>query len=109
MSAPDTVAHVFGLPLNIMPLFMGATMIIQMRLTPTPTMDNAQAKILKFMPYMMLVFCYTFSSALSLYWTVSNIYTIGQQLIINRMKDDVVVAVPAEAKVLPGGKKKKKR
>jgi YidC/Oxa1 family membrane protein insertase len=67
--------------------------------------------MLKFMPYMMLVFCYTFSSALSLYWTVSNVYTIGQQLIINRMKDDLVVAPTAAgpAKGLPGGRKKKKR
>jgi ubiquinone/menaquinone biosynthesis C-methylase UbiE len=73
------------------------------------TMDNAQAKMLKFMPYMMLVFCYTFSSALSLYWTVSNVFTIGQQLIINRMKDDIVVAPPAPAKTSGGGKRKKKR
>jgi YidC/Oxa1 family membrane protein insertase len=109
LSAPDTVWSPFGFPLNIMPLLMTASMIYQMRLTPTPTMDNAQAKILKFMPFMMLVFCYTFSSALSLYWTVSNVYTIGQQLIINRMKDDVVVPPPAAAKGLPGGKKKKKR
>jgi YidC/Oxa1 family membrane protein insertase len=109
LSAPDTVARIFGFPVNIMPLLMGASMIYQMRLTPTPTMDNAQAKMLKFMPYMMLVFCYTFSSALSLYWTVSNVFTIGQQLIINRMKDDIVVPAPAAAKPAPGGKKKKKR
>ncbi|HEY5550435.1 MAG TPA: membrane protein insertase YidC, partial [Opitutaceae bacterium] len=109
LSAPDTIAHIFGFPVNIMPLLMGASMIYQMRLTPTPTMDNAQAKMLKFMPYMMLVFCYSFSSALSLYWTVSNLFTIGQQLIINRMKDDVVVPAPAAVKSLPGGKKKRKR
>ncbi|HYP18114.1 MAG TPA: membrane protein insertase YidC, partial [Opitutus sp.] len=51
LSAPDTIAHVFGLPINIMPLLMGATMVIQMHLTPTPSMDNAQAKMMKFMPY----------------------------------------------------------
>src|SRR5258708_38215911 len=27
LSAPDTVGHLFGLPINIMPLLMGATMI----------------------------------------------------------------------------------
>lgn len=112
LSAPDTVALIFGFPLNIMPLLMGGTMFYQMQLTPTPTMDNMQAKMLKFMPFMMLVFCYSFSSALSLYWTVSNVYTIGQQLIINRMKDPVAAAPAPEkphAKGLPGGKKKKKR
>jgi len=88
LSAPDTVARVFGLPLNIMPLLMGATMIIQMRLTPTPSADNMQAKLLKFMPWMFTLFCYNFSCALALYSTVNGIFTIGQQLIINRMKTD---------------------
>jgi YidC/Oxa1 family membrane protein insertase len=31
------------------------------------------------------------------YWTVGNIFTIGQQLIINRMKDTADTPVPAEA------------
>jgi YidC/Oxa1 family membrane protein insertase len=86
LSAPDTVAHIFGLPLNIMPLLMGATMIIQMRLTPQPTVDNAQAKMMKFMPWMFTLFCYNFSCALSLYSTINGLFTIGQQLVINRMK-----------------------
>lgn len=89
LSAPDTVARVFGLPLNIMPLLMGATMIFQMRLTPMPTTDNAQAKIFKFMPWIFTLFCYNFSCALALYSTVNGVFTIGQQLIINRMKDPV--------------------
>lgn len=88
LAAPDTVAHIFGLPLNIMPLLMGATMIIQMRLTPTPTTDNAQMKIMKFMPWMFTLFCYNFSCALALYSTVNGAFTIVQQLIVNRMKDD---------------------
>jgi YidC/Oxa1 family membrane protein insertase len=88
LSAPDTIATVFGLPINIMPVLMGATMIIQMRLTPQPTVDNMQAKMFKFMPYMFALFCYNFSCALSLYSTINGIFTIGQQLIINKMKDD---------------------
>ncbi|HSI08606.1 MAG: YidC/Oxa1 family insertase periplasmic-domain containing protein, partial [Rariglobus sp.] len=43
LSAPDTVARIFGLPLNIMPLLMGVTMFFQMKLTPSPTTDNMQA------------------------------------------------------------------
>ncbi|MEO5961092.1 MAG: membrane protein insertase YidC, partial [Opitutaceae bacterium] len=87
LSAPDTVARVFGFPINIMPLLMGATMIFQMRLTPTPTVDNAQMKMMKFMPLIFIVFCYNFSCALSLYSTINGLFTIGQQLVINRMKD----------------------
>ena len=56
LSAPDTVAHIFGFPINILPLLMGATMIIQMRLTPTPTTDNVQAKLFKFMPWIFTAF-----------------------------------------------------
>lgn len=88
LSAPDTIAHVFGFPLNIMPLLMGATMFIQMRLTPQPSVDNTQAMMMKFMPVIFTVFCYSFSCALALYSTINGLFTIGQQLVINRMRDD---------------------
>jgi YidC/Oxa1 family membrane protein insertase len=94
LAAADTVGHVFGLPINIMPILMGATMIIQMRLTPQPSVDNAQAKMLKFMPWIFTLFCYTFSCALALYSTINGIFTIVQQLVINRMKDEGDVASP---------------
>lgn len=87
LSQPDTIAHVFGIPINIMPILMGATMVIQMRLTPTPSVDNAQMKIMQFMPYIFTLFCYGFSCALSLYSFTNGLFTIGQQLVINRMKD----------------------
>ncbi|MDB6094299.1 MAG: 60 kDa inner rane insertion protein [Verrucomicrobia bacterium] len=104
LAAPDTI-YTFGLvtlPLlgpthlnvNIMPLLMGATMIFQMRLTPQPSVDNAQAKMLKFMPYIFILFCYGFSCALALYSTINGLFTIAQQLIINRMKDEGDVASP---------------
>lgn len=88
LAAPDTVAYIFGIPLNIMPLLMGATMYYQMRLTPTPSVDNMQMKIMRFMPVIFTLFCYGFSCALALYSTVNGIFTIAQQLVINRMKDD---------------------
>ena len=88
LAMPDTIGHVFGLPINILPVLMGATMVIQMHLTPTPSVDNAQAKMMKFMPYVFSLFCYNFSCALALYSTINGIFTIGQQLVINRLKDD---------------------
>jgi YidC/Oxa1 family membrane protein insertase len=87
LSAPDTVARVLGLPVNIMPLLMGATMIIQMRITPVMTTDPAQAMMMKVMPWMFTLFCYNFSCALALYSTVNGAFTIGQQLVVNRMPD----------------------
>ena len=90
LSATDTIGHIpwLNLPINIMPILMGATMVIQMQLTPTPSMDNAQAKMMKIMPYIFTLFCYTFPCSLALYSTVNGIFTIGQQLVINRMKDN---------------------
>lgn len=94
LASPDTVAYIFGIPLNIMPLLMGATMFYQMRLTPTPSVDNMQVKMMKFMPVIFTLFCYSFSAALALYSTVNGIFTIGQQMVINRMKDDPTPVSP---------------
>jgi YidC/Oxa1 family membrane protein insertase len=95
LASPDTVAYIFGIPLNIMPLLMGATMFYQMRLTPTPSVDNMQMKMMKFMPVIFTLFCYSFSAALALYSTVNGIFTIVQQVVINRMKDEPTPVSPA--------------
>jgi YidC/Oxa1 family membrane protein insertase len=87
LAAPDTIARIAGFPLNIMPLLMGATMFFQMRLTPTPSVDNMQAKMMRFMPVIFTLFCYNFSCALSLYSTINGLFTIAQQMVINRAKD----------------------
>jgi len=99
LSAPDTIAHLGGFSINILPLLMGATMMSQMFLVPQPaTMDKTQATMMRFMPLMYVVFCYNYSCALSLYSTINSLFTIGQQILINRMRDD---GDPTHA---PGGK-----
>jgi YidC/Oxa1 family membrane protein insertase len=45
-----------------------------------------------------MVFCYNYSCALSLYSTVNGLFTIGQQLVINRMKDEPIAAAPIAGK-----------
>lgn len=98
LASPDTVAHVFGFPINILPILLGITMIVQTRLVPQPNMDTDQAKMMssmmKWMPLVYVVICYNFSCALSLYSTVNGLFTIGQQIYINRQKDPVAVAAP---------------
>lgn len=101
LASSDTIGHVFGFPINILPLLMGATMIIQMRLTPTPSMDNAQAKMMQFMPIIFTFFCYTFSCALSLYSTINGLFTIVQQMVINKMKEPELTPAVTTG---PGGK-----
>jgi YidC/Oxa1 family membrane protein insertase len=101
LSAPDTI-HIGGFPINILPLLMGATMMSQMYLVPQPaTMDKSQATMMRFMPLMYVVFCYNYSCALSLYSTVNSLFTIGQQVLINRMKND---GDPTHTPAQPGGK-----
>jgi YidC/Oxa1 family membrane protein insertase len=84
LSQPDTVLRIalggnFSLPLNPMPLIMTLTMFISMRITPQPQgVDNPMMKMMKFMPLFFLIFCYNFSSALSLYWTAQNLLSIFQ-------------------------------
>jgi len=83
LSRPDTIGFLpgLGIPINPMPLIMTAAMVWSMHLTPQPQgVDNPGAKMMKLMPLIMLVFCYNFSSALSLYWTVQNFLSIGQLL-----------------------------
>lgn len=95
LSAPDTVWRVpgLGLPLNIMPLLMGATMIVQMRLTPQPTtMEGPQVMIMKLMPWIFTLICYNFAAALALYSTVNGLFTIGQQLLVNKYSKDEPLA-----------------
>ena len=79
LSQPDTIAHVAGFPINPLPLIMGVTMLLQAQLTPvSPTMDPTQQKIMKFLPLMIIVFLYNFSSGLALYWTINNMLSILQ-------------------------------
>ena len=81
LSRPDTIGYLpgLGIPINPMPLIMTAAMVWSMHLTPQPQgVDNPGAKMMKLMPVIMLLFCYNFSSALSLYWTVQNFLSIGQ-------------------------------
>jgi YidC/Oxa1 family membrane protein insertase len=100
LAGPDTVAHIAGFPINILPLILGVTMIVQTKLVPQPNMDTDQAKMMaqmmKWMPLIYVVICYSFSCALALYSTVNGLFTIAQQLYINRQKDpEPAVAVAA--------------
>ena len=74
----------FGLSLNILPIFMAATMFWQQKLTPSASADPNQQKIMMFMPIMMLVMFYNFASGLALYWTTQNILMIAQQLTMKK-------------------------
>ncbi len=96
LSAPDTVWNIpgLGLPINIMPLLMGATMFYQMRLTPQPsTMEGPQVMVMKMMPWIFTLICYNFAAALALYSTINGLFTIVQQLLVNKYSKDAPVGM----------------
>jgi YidC/Oxa1 family membrane protein insertase len=75
MSAPD--------PYYVLPLLMGATMLIQQKLNPAP-MDPIQAKVMMVLPVVFTVFFAFFPSGLVLYWVVNNTLSISQQWVITK-------------------------
>lgn len=85
LSAPDTIGHLVGLPINPLPLLMAGTMFLQMKLAPQGG-DPMQRKIFMFMPLIFVLLCYNFASALALYWTVQNIISIVQLWVNRKME-----------------------
>jgi YidC/Oxa1 family membrane protein insertase len=92
LSEQDNVADIAGFSINALPFVMLATQWFQMKLTPMqlgPDASDSQrinAKMMRMMPFMFLVFLYFFSSALVLYWTVQNTMSIFQTLITKKGK-----------------------
>ena len=71
-------------PYFILPVIMGVSMLVQMRLNPTPP-DPIQAKVMMAMPIVFTFMFLWFPSGLVLYWVVNNILSIAQQWQITRM------------------------
>jgi len=67
----------------VMPILMGASMYYQQKLTPNNFTDPMQEKVFKFLPLIFTFFFITFPSGLVLYWFVNNLFSIGQQFIVN--------------------------
>lgn len=70
-------------PYFVLPLLMGATMLIQQKLNPAP-LDPIQAKVMMALPVVFTVFFAFFPSGLVLYWVVNNTLSIAQQWVITR-------------------------
>ncbi len=67
-------------PSYVLPVLMGATMVLQQKLQPT-TMDPRQAKLMLLMPVVFTFFFLSFPSGLVLYWMVNNLLSILQQYV----------------------------
>jgi YidC/Oxa1 family membrane protein insertase len=76
LSAPD--------PYYVTPILMGGTMVLQQWMTPSAG-DPMQKKMMLLMPVVFTYMFLSFPAGLVLYWLVSNILSIGQQLLTNRL------------------------
>ncbi len=94
---PTSFVNLFGLlnfqvpsflEVGILPILMGGSMWLQMKLSPQPSgsdeMQKVQKKIFAFLPLFLTFILAPFAAGLVLYWCVTNILTIIQQWVINR-------------------------
>ncbi|MCW8895959.1 membrane protein insertase YidC [Sulfurimonas sp.] len=85
----------------ILPILMGASMYYQQKITPSNFTDPMQEKVFKFLPIIFTFFFLTFPSGLVLYWFINNMFSIGQQFIVNaqfKNAKDAEIAVSDHAK-----------
>ncbi|WP_173934995.1 membrane protein insertase YidC [Chelativorans sp. Marseille-P2723] len=92
LSAPDPTSmfNLFGLlpydvpsflMIGIWPIIMGITMLLQMRMNPTPP-DPTQAMIFNWMPVIFTFMLASFPAGLVIYWAWNNLLSIIQQGVI---------------------------
>jgi YidC/Oxa1 family membrane protein insertase len=89
LSAPDplTPVNLFGylpftpphfLALGVLPILLGITMWLQMRLNPQVP-DPVQRQVFALMPWVLMFVMANFAAGLQLYWVTNNLLTIAQQ------------------------------
>jgi YidC/Oxa1 family membrane protein insertase len=97
LSQPDTLMHISGIPINLLPVVMAISSFLQIKMTPM-TGDKMQQRIIMFMPFMFFFFCYNFASALALYWTTQNIFSIGQTWLMSKVPEPELKPVKGSGK-----------
>jgi len=71
-------------PYFVLPVLMGISMYYQQKMTPSNFTDPMQEKIFKFLPVIFTAFFFTFPAGLVLYWFTNNLFSIAQQVFVNR-------------------------
>lgn len=101
LAAPDRLGSLdFTIPffapptgLPVLTLLMGASMVLQQKMTPNTMGDPIQAKMMMMMPVVFTFILINMPAGLVLYWLVNNILSIAQQRIINRPEKPAAVLV----------------
>ena len=100
LSAPEYLWNIdafgFVLPIRLLPLLMGISMVLQQKLTPSASMDPMQQKLMLLMPVVFTFMFWGFPSGLVLYWLMNNVLSIGQQWLYTRKADAAKVSQETE-------------
>ncbi|HEY8488035.1 MAG TPA: YidC/Oxa1 family membrane protein insertase [Thermaerobacter sp.] len=70
-------------PFFVLPILAGVTTYFQMKTSMT-TAQPQQRTMLVLMPAMLTFFAWSFPAGLALYWVTSNLFSIVQQVLMNR-------------------------
>lgn len=90
---PTSLFNMFGLlpfavpaflQIGILPILMGITTFLQQSLSPKSG-DATQNMIIKFLPFMLIFVFAGFPSGIVLYWVTNNIFSIIQQLYVEKV------------------------
>jgi len=91
LSQPDMLFMIpyIDIPFRLLPIIMGAAWFLSQKMTPMSTAMGGdqmqlQMKLMQYMPIIFVFFFWNLPSGLVLYWTVSNVLSIAQQVYVNR-------------------------
>ena len=88
-------------PYYILLVIYIVTQLVSTELMLTPQTDKTQKMMMRAMPIMFVFFLKNFPSGLFVYWVTTNLWTIGQQLVIRKTMP--IVALEAAAGSSGGG------
>jgi YidC/Oxa1 family membrane protein insertase len=108
---PDLTAKAEGgVLIALLVLYVGTQLVSG--LVMSVTADKSQRMMMMVLPFIFVPFVISFPAGLVLYWITTNVWTIGQQYVIQRVIPAPVAATPeavAAAKPPPPPPKKKKK
>ncbi len=98
LAQPDLLSNIVKNDMSAMfpgllPLIAAILTYLQFKIAPAQQMDSGDAgqgmmkSMVTVMPLMIYVFGRSMSAALVIYWIVSNIYQIAQQVVLKELKD----------------------
>jgi YidC/Oxa1 family membrane protein insertase len=108
----DLTAKPHGAELAVLLVLYVGTQLIS-GLVMSVTADKSQRTMMMILPFIFVPFVISFPAGLVLYWITTNVWTIGQQYVIQRVVPPPHIATPEEVVAAkpppPPPRKKKKR